>query len=173
MDGGKWGMEGERKERRRGNRERERGREYIFLSPLFFLPPSFPSFLPFIWTMSITDEAEIPCPSPRFHFLFSLPRDNSCHAPACVDLALYCHYTPHAHTPHIVLLCAVRQTWSDSYCVEPDMLERSDLPLFITFPSSIYVAVVQGLASFLHQGPGGKYFGLWGSHQGSVSYSFL
>lgn len=66
------------------------------------------------------------------------------------------------HTPHIVLLCAVCQTWSNSYRVEPDVLELSVLPLFITFPSPIYVAVVQGLASFSHQGPGGKYFGLWG-----------
>lgn len=80
----------------------------------------------------------------------------------CVDIVLYCYYTPHAHTPHIVLLCAVCQTWSNSYRVEPDVLELSVLPLFITFPSPIYVAVVQGLASFSHQGPGGKYFGLWG-----------
>ena len=39
---------GEKGKKRGKERKRERGREYIFLSLLFFLPPSFPSFLPII-----------------------------------------------------------------------------------------------------------------------------
>ena len=167
--GGSEGWSEERKERRRGEKESKGGDIYSSLSSslLSFFPSFFIKHEYYRWGWNPL------CPSPQFHFLFSLPRDNSCHEPACVDIVLYCYYTAHAHTPHIVLLCVVCQTWSNSYCVEPDVLELSVLPLFITFPSSIYVSVVQGLASFFHQGPGGKYFGLWGSHQGSVSYSFL
>lgn len=91
--GGSEGWSEEKKERRGGERESRGGDIYSSLSSslLSFFPSFFIKHEYYRWGWNPL------CPSPQFHFLFSLPRDNSCHEPACVDI-VFTVTTQHMHT---------------------------------------------------------------------------